>query len=96
MKLIDETKEKIHKILEEYFEKKKDSSRYRGDDELEQELESILEDVKSDINVSINHLEKELDDKLVDPADMLPSRYEMMCEYDAFRENELADAARRG
>ena len=87
MKLIDSTKEKIQGILQEYFDNKQ--SCYKGDDA----IDGILEDAISDINVVLNRLDNELDDLLTDPADLNPSREQMMQDYDAFRQNELAEIA---
>lgn len=87
MKLIDETKEKVKEVLEEYFQEKQGDYNYSGG--LQSEVESLFNSKLERIFERLEDLDSEIDDLLDD--NYIPSQYDQMCSYDTFRENQLAE-----
>lgn len=91
MKLIDETKEKVKDILEDYFWKKQGEYDYKGSD-LELDVKDCFKFRLEEVLRELDCLEKEIDELLEN--DQVPTKTEMINAYDAWRENELANERR--
>lgn len=77
----------IRAALERYYDKKLKNSGYYND----QEIWDKIEDFICDMEDLADDQDRELDNILEDlEADYMPTQYEMMCSYDAARENALA------
>lgn len=81
-----ELEEELRASLETYFDKKLRNSSYSDD----QEIWDIIETCIQEVQYEARYYERKVDELIEDnESDYMPSRYEMMQDYDNFREDQL-------
>lgn len=81
---MNELEKEIRSIIEQYYDKKLRKSSYYND----QDIWDIIEQHILDLQDLVEEKEQEIDN-LIEDNEYLPTRYEMMQEYDRFRQDEL-------
>ena len=90
-----ELRKQVSKLILDSFEEKIKDVNWRNDSDFEEKIRSLIEELDDTVQEAITETSLLIDMKLEEwEADYLPSRYEMMVEDMAYRQDEIARCQR--
>ena len=90
-----ELRKQVSKLILDSFEEKIKDVNWRNDSDFEEKIRNLIEELDDTVQEAITETSLLIDMKLEEwEADCLPSRYEMMVEDMAYRQDEIARCQR--
>jgi hypothetical protein len=90
-----ELRKQVSKLILDSFEEKIKDVNWRNDSDFEEKIRNLIEELDDTVQEAITETSLLIDMKLEEwEADYLPSRYEMMVEDMAYRQDEIARCQR--